>query len=220
MPILIVAAARRREPPAVNLVVDGNSISANFYTSIGTLDEHLMLVEPLASSDATHSCHAVSGASWADMLSHGAAVDADYDPERINVLYIMEDVNSLYDGRSFAQITADIQAYTSARRAAHPDWIIVHGQSVPFGGSAAWADENVIMAQLAAAIEADPGSYGIDATVSFRDRPEFDHDGSAPGPFQAYPAVWWETGPYWVHLTDYGKSLITPDIVAAIYDAI
>lgn len=220
MLLAALGSARRRSSPAVNIVVDGNSISAGSYSTVGTLDVHIANTPPWDSCPAslTHSGHAVSGASWIDMLGHGAEVDAAYDPDRVNVLVAWETINSLADGRSAAQVLTDLTAYTSARKATRPGWRILHVETIPYGGSGAWATFNANMATVDAAVRAEPAAYGFDATVSPRVAPAFDHDGTTSGPFAAYASYWHETGVPYIHPTDAGKAVITPAIAQAVAD--
>lgn len=221
-----VATARRRS--RVNLVVDGNSISANYYTSIGTMDEHLILQDPLTWATVSHSCFAVSGDRWTEMVAeHGTLVDAAYDETDgvTNVLVAWETTNQVT--ASTATVTTcltKIAEYTTARRAAHDGWIILYVGTLPCGGGAAYADENNNLLTVDAAVEADPASYGLDAFVDLRVHPAFDHDGTTAAAFDAYPTFWEETEDaeprYFLHPRDPGKAVIAPIIAAAIADLI
>lgn len=211
-----VGARRRSSVRPLNIVVDGNSISDNYYTTIGTFDNHLMMYEPLLSSGATHSCHALSGHSWAQMLTHGAGVDADYVDGATNVLILWETINSLYDGLGVAQVLSDIATYTAARRAAHPDWLILHVETIPYGGSSTYAQMNADMFTIDATVRDNLATYGIDASVNLRTHPAFDHDGTTAAPFQAYASFWNETSVRYVHPTDDGKAVLAPIIATAV----
>lgn len=224
---LLVSSARRRTgtggpsgnifdgPLPINLHVEGNSISANFYTSIGSLDHHLMAVEPLASSGATHSCSAVSGSDWADIISRGATVDAAWDEGKTNILVLNEHINALYIGTSVATIQTQVTNYLAARLAAHP-WRVVYWRTLPYGGSATYWTMNDNMVILDDWMAANASALGIEVVVDPRVAPAFAHDGKDAAPFLAYNDHWQENGPHWVHPNDLGKSKFVPLIVAAM----
>lgn len=216
---LIVATARRRTAiNGLHIVVDGSSVTTANYGNIGTLDVHLMMHEPLASSGATHIGLGVGGETWLDMAAAGAEVDAAFDPGRVNVLVTYETSNSLASGRTAAQVLGDITAYTAGRKAAHPEWLIVWIESLPYGGSSAWATLNADKIAIDAAIQADPLTYGFDAFAATRTHPAFDHDGTTTVAFTDYAAYWHETGVPYAHPTDEGKAVIAPGIAQAVAD--
>lgn len=200
----------------VNLVVDGNSIFANFYTSVGAFDAHLMNIEPLASSNATHASVAVSGASWADLISKAAAtVDPLWGEGSTNVLVVGETINSLYDGASVATVKAQIEAYLDARLALHP-WRVIYCRTVPYGGSGAWATFNANMVEIDDWVQANAATLGVEIVVDFRTMPVFDHDGTTSPPFEAYNDQWQENAVPFVHPLDIPKAGMAALVVAAM----
>lgn len=202
--------------PAVNVVVDGNSISANFYTTVGTFDNHLMTVEPLASSGATHASVAVSGASWADMIAtHAASVDALWVAGATNVLVLNETINSVYQGASAATIQGQITTYLSGRLAAHP-WRVIYWLTVPYGGGAEYATFNATMASVDEWVTANADTLGIEVVIDPRTIPTFDHDGTSAAAFEAYADEWNEVAAPYVHPLDPPKLQLAALIVAAM----
>lgn len=220
MPLAALGSARRRgSPPTINFVVDGNSISTAAYSELGTLDNHLMLTEPLASSGATHSCRAVSGHSWAHMLAtHGPLVDTDWDADAdVNILVCWETRNSIVLGDLPSKVLTDISSYTTARKALNP-WLILYVSTIPTGGSAAYVQTNQGMSAVDSIVAGNLAGYGFDAYVNLRVHPAFDHDGSTLPPFESYPTFWHETGLPYTHPRDPGKAILTPLISAAVAD--
>lgn len=219
---LLIAGRRRWAPlifdpgaPPVNVVVDGNSIADNYYTAIGTFDNHLMTVEPLASSGATHSCYADSGHSWAQMTADAAAVDAAWVEGSTNILVIGETINSVYDGLTAAQVQADISAYLSGRLALHP-WRVIYWLTLPYGGGPSYASFNATMNDVDAWSVANADTLGIELIVDPRTIPTFAHDGLLAAPFEVRNDEWQENSPPFVHPLDAPKLELAALIVAAM----
>lgn len=216
----LLACARRRSRSIIgrplNVVVDGNSISANHYTAIGSFDNHLMTVEPLASSGATHASRAVSGASWADMLAtHAAQVDALWSDGATNVLVVNETINSVFQGASAATIQGQIETYLSGRLALHP-WRIIYWLTIPYGGGAAYTAFNATMVAVDQWVTANAEALGIEAVVDPRVIPTFAHDGLSAAPFEARNDEWHENAPPFVHPLDAPKLELAALIVASM----
>lgn len=201
--------------PSLNVVVEGNSISADFYTSIGSFDNHLMTVEPLASSGATHASKAVSGSRWSSIISRGSQIDALWSPGRNNVLILNEHINSLFGGVSVATIQQQVTDYLDARLALNA-WRVIYWRTLPYGGSGAYAAMNDNMVILDDWMEGNAAGLGIERVVDPRVIPAFDHDGKTAAPFEAYPEYWHETAVRYVHPLDVGKLQIAALIVAAM----
>lgn len=220
---LLAASGRRRgaEPDSIfnnlHVVVDGNSVFADFYTELGTFDNHLMTVEPLASSGATHAGVAVSGASWANLIAKAATtVDLAWDSTaHNNVLVITETINSLYAGASVATVKTQIQTYLDGRLALYP-WRVIYVRTFPYGGGAGYAAMNANMTEIDDWVQANAETLGVEAVVDPRSLPIFDHDGTLAAPFEAYNAQWHENAPPFVHPLDAPKLELAALIVAAM----
>lgn len=223
MTLLLAAALGQQQAPArkpLNLVVDGNSISANHYTSIGTMDKHIWRYLADLPAGSTHSCYAVSGHTWGDMIAtHGAQVDAAWREGYTNVLVAWETTNSVWGLTGTVEsVKADIKAYMDARLAAHP-WLTVTAQTLPRGGStsASVIQRNNDCFAIDAAVAADPGYYGFAKVAQVRTgHVEFNHDGTDPTQFSERQELWNETAFPWIHPTDAGKAIFVPDIAAEV----
>lgn len=202
-----------------NLVVDGNSIGADFYTSIGTLDKHLMMYPPLLNSGAAHSGFAISGQYWSSMGATASDVDGAWIDGATNVLFAWETTNSTFNEmKSPAGVIADIQTYINGRRALHPGWRILIGGSIPRGGISYFEPFNTNIEAVDAHLAANWESMGADGFVNFRAaHPAFNHHGVTFPPFEAYLDFWQEkTAGDIIHLTDAGKVPIAQAVNAAI----
>lgn len=213
---LITVGARRRGSiftRPLNVVVDGNSIWDNYYTSYGKFDKHLLQFDPMKSSGATVYCGALSGVTWAGLASRAPAhVDAKWAAGKTNVLIVNETVNSIQvGGRDAAGVKADIQAYLSGRLALHP-WRVIFSKCPPWGGSAGYAAQLAIRSEVNDWSEANAASLGIEKVVDLSTIPQFNHDGLQPGPFQTYAADWNESYG-WLHPKDAPKLLWARRIV-------
>lgn len=215
MSVLIAGAGRLRR--RINLVVDGNSISANHYTTIGTFDNHIAAVPALSPRVVSHSCFAVSGHKWSDMLGHVAGVSSAWVEGAVNILIAWETTNSCFNVTTTAeQVIADAKAYVAACLSAHP-WTVVGVTALPRGGSAAYSVKNQMVVDVNGDMVANPGSYGFSTVVDVRaGHPEFDHDGNSSAAFASNSSLWVEGGVPYIHLTDAGKNLISPTIASAV----
>lgn len=201
--------------PPLNVHVEGNSISANYYTSIGTFDNHLMTVDPLASAGALHSSTAVSGASWGEIAARAASVDAAWRTGYTNVLVINETINSIYDGTSVAVIKSQIEEYLTGRMAAHP-WRIIYWLCLPYGGSSAHVAFNAAIDEIDSWVVANRAALGIEKIINPRVLPIFDHDGTTAAPFEAHNDQWQENAVPFIHPLDTPKLQVAELIVGAM----
>lgn len=216
----LLAGGRRRGRVPLNLVVDGNSLSANFYTSIGTFDKHIIAQPALdaARATATTSCFAVSGHDWATMVStHGPLVDAAWVDGATNVLVAWEGTNSEASAPSY--ISGFIGQYAADRRTVHPGWKILYVETIPRHGSPdePYSTYNQNLIGFDNLLRTDPTTLGYDVFVPVRDHPAFGHDGTDPAKFSAYASFWRESAaPNYTHLYDPGKAPIAANVAAAI----
>lgn len=213
---LITASGRRRRPmmlSPLNVVVDGNSIWDNYYTSFGKFDQHMLQFEPLKSSGATTYCSALSGAKWADLITRAPAqVDARWADGMENVLVVNETVNSLRSGGlSAEQVKAQIATYLSGRLALH-QWRVIFCKCPPWGGGATYTAQLDARLEVNGWVEANASALGIERVVGLSSIPQFNHDGKQPGPFQQYAADWQESS-NWLHPKDAPKLLWAKAIV-------
>lgn len=114
----------------VHIHVDANSLFANWIASgIETVGE---LGKAIKSSGATSSNSAIPGQSWDDMRLRSDDVDSSYVPGKTNVLIIGETTNQVYNlGSTTEQTIQKAQQYITARKLAHPDWIILLVGTIP-----------------------------------------------------------------------------------------
>lgn len=239
---LLAAAARRRSRSfftlglgksldlsgVVNLVVDGNSIMANYYTSVGGFHGNLMLFEPLASAVDVSSNVAISGATWEDMADNVTDVNAAWVNGAENILYLGETRNQIVrdyrDNNITDQATLEsrcrtqLQRYLTNIRTAHPEWRIIIGETLPSGGAniPQYQVENAAFVAIDAWLRDNVDTLDLHAVVGFRNHPAFDHDGLSPEPFQAYPTFWQESAPRWTHPRDPGKAIMAQNVNAAV----
>lgn len=212
----------------VNLVVDGNSIMTSAYSAVGAFHASLLLYEPLASAVDTSATVAISGQTWADMAHSHADTDSAWVEGATNILFLGETRNQIVINYGVIGITdlptlvascqSAIQNYLTAVRAVHPGWAVIIGGTLPSGGADTirYQVENAAFSEVDAWLAANVDTLGLHAFVSFRSHPAFDHDGTAPEPFEAYPTFWQETADRWTHPKDPGKAVMSQNVNAAI----
>lgn len=114
----------------VHIHVDANSLFARWIApgieAIGNLGA------AINSAGATSSNTAIPGQSWDDMRLRADDVDAAYVPGKTNVLITGETTNQVYNaGSTVEQTIQKAQQYITARKLAHPDWIILLVGTIP-----------------------------------------------------------------------------------------
>lgn len=208
----------------VNLVVDGNSIMTSAFSAVGAFDASLRLLDPLASTVDTSTSVAISGQTWTDMAANHADLDAAWVDGATNILYIGETRNQIvvdYETNGItnyetlvARCKAAIEEFLTSVRAVHPGWAVIIGGTLPSGGSTAarYVVENAAFVEVDQWIYENVDTLSIYAFVGFRNHPAFDHDGTAPEPFQAYPSFWQETSVRWTHPKDPGKEIMAQNV--------
>lgn len=246
MSLLLTAGATRRNRPivgefytigagksldltgAVNLVVDGNSIMTDAYSTFGAFDDSLRLYEPLASAVDTSTSVAISGQTWTNMGANHSDLDAAWVEGATNILFLGETRNQIvvdYGANGItdqatlvARCKAAIIDYLAAVRAVHPGWAVIIGGTLPSGGSniTRYQVENAAFEEVDAWLHANVDTLDLHAVVGFRNHPAFDHDGTAPEPFQAYPTFWQETSPRWTHPKDPGKEPMAQNVNSVV----
>lgn len=197
------------------MAVEGNSISSDFYTSLGSFDNHLMTVEPLASSGAVHGSAAATSSSWGTIIGRAGIVDAYWRDGANNILVVNETLNTVASGASVETITGQIEAYISGRLALHP-WRIIFWLTTPYGGGPGYATFNATIDAVDAWVVANADRLGIERVVDPRIVPTFDHDGTSAAAFAAFASHWQETAPPYVHPLDPPKLAVAALIVAAM----
>lgn len=212
----------------VRLVVDGNSIMTDAYSSVGAFDDSLRQVEPLASTVDTSSSVAISGQTWTNMTANHADVDAAWVDGATNILYLGETrnqvvidygTNGITDQPTLvARCKAAIENYLTAVRAVHPGWCVIMGGTLPSGGAdtTRYQVENAAFSEVDAWLAANVDALDLYAFVGFRNHAAFNHDGTAAAPFQAYPTFWHETADRWTHPLDPGKAIMAQNVNAAV----
>jgi hypothetical protein len=222
-------------PESLRLVVDGNS----FTTGVGAPGGSSAapggsgLATALRASAygarfAGYTNIGISGQSWQQMLADKADLDAALALGPC-VLVLVEGSNNVFnDGRTAAQTMEDLAAYTAYARSVQPAIKIVAMGTVPryghvsstaqtvYGtGSAGIVAMNQAMADVNAAIEANPALYGVDLFVPVR---------GAGSPFAF--SDWGNQAPYisshayYDDVTHPGSDIGVPYLVNAIVSAV
>lgn len=190
-------------PADVALAFDGNSITwYGLYDQVGeAFDEHGEDAAP----GLTIRSVALGGLSWTDMTARQAEAHGMWDADAShNVLVIAEDTNSVFGGRSSAQIIADTKAYIAGVLAVHP-WRIVLWGNIPQGHANAGTNpedltRNATLLEVNDYWRDNWQAEGLAAWVDVRTPiPQFDHDGSQVSDFTDYLSGWLEQTPPWVH---------------------
>lgn len=197
-----------------NIVVDGNSIYANFYTSVGAFSNHIMLEPPFNSGPFTHADVAVDGQRWWQMRDNAADVDAAYVEGVTNVLVVAETTNEIYFGdASTATCIADATGYLTRVRSAHPDWLILLCGSLPASnwGIEDVAARNAKMLAVDTHMAANYQAMGADGYVGYRDLPPFVGNGVTT-PYAEFADCWHDE----VHPADPGKVYMRQRVVQGL----
>lgn len=197
----------------INVVVDGNSMTTNLYGTIGTFDNHLMTVEPLKSSGATHVGLGTPGHrwDWMNQTADAAAVDNAWQPGAENVLVLWEHTNSI-NALSVADTIGYIEAYLDARLAVHP-WKIIMLSAPPRDGSSGWRQKNLNMLEVNQWCVDNAARFGME-NIDVRQLPVFNYLGDEPAPFLAVESwAWHEKGSGWLHPLDEPKLQVAELVV-------
>lgn len=114
----------------VHIHIDANSLFARWIApGLETVGNFGKLV---SSSGATTSNSAIPGQTWDDMRLAASDVDSAYVSGKTNVLVTGETTNQVYNaGSSVEQTIQKAQQYITARKLAHPDWIILLVGTIP-----------------------------------------------------------------------------------------
>lgn len=114
----------------VHVHIDANSLFAKWIAD--GIENVGQLKTAISGAGATASNTAVPGQTWDDMRLRADDTDAAYRPGKTNVLITGETTNQIYNGLSTVEQTIQkAQQYISARKAAHPDWIILLVGTIP-----------------------------------------------------------------------------------------
>lgn len=145
----------------VNVTMDGNSIVYG-YRAPGpgtTIANNLSSqgYSPLYGQGMTVGNVAVSGQTWADMLSTRPSFVAG----KRNIVIAWEGTNSVYSGRTGAQSLADAAAYAAALHADNSAWEIVTGTCIPRQGGYTTHYPSI------AALNAEIDAYNIGMLAQF-----------------------------------------------------
>ena len=148
-----------------NVVIHGSIL-------VGGTDDNTNIKQaltPMLCESATLTALSAVDATWQTMLNDD--IDTLFDPEAANVLFITETTNSVQT-RTFAEIVEDVAAYTTARRAAHPEWRIVLITTMP---RTQWPDDtedidarNALITSVDEHFVRDCASAGLDDCVSVK----------------------------------------------------
>lgn len=114
----------------VHVHVDANSIFAQWvYPGIDKVGE---LGSAIKTAGSTSSNSSIPGQTWDDMRLRADDVDSAYRPGKTNVLITGETTNQVYNlGATTEQAIQKAQQYITARKIAHPDWIILLVGTIP-----------------------------------------------------------------------------------------
>ena len=204
-----------------HLIFDGDSLMASHASSVGNRVPGRVVAYPPVNSAATSSMLAIGGQTTQDMIDAASDVDAAFDNARTNVLITFAGTNGMIDG---AAAQADrMRTYIAARKAAHPDLLVVLGGLIPRYESSAISisDRNNYMVAYNALCQANWRTWG--AAAYFNPRP-------AGGPFdlpdwslESFTRS--ETLPLWstadaqgvyTHLSDVGAAYVARQISDAL----
>lgn len=121
---------RLKLSPDVHVHVDANSLFAKWIApGIETVGD---LGAAIKAAGATSSNTAIPGQTWDDMRLRADDVDSAYRPGKTNVLITGETTNQIYNaGSTPEQAIQKAQQYISARKALHPDWVILLVGTIP-----------------------------------------------------------------------------------------
>jgi len=222
----------------VNLVVDGNSLSASQGASNGMSWPEQMLASFMPpGSDIALTRVGIAGQTWRQMSGTGpggqgngawVATDVDnaFDANKRNILLAWETTNAVHvENRTPAQVAADAEEYVRGRLAAHPTWRIFVMSSIPRENvDQATADtRNATLAAADALIARQCRSWGAKGFITLRGV-------GSPWAFPDYalsrwgdnPQLWLESGGpsnVRVHLTDAGYRIVAQIVAMVLRNA-
>jgi lysophospholipase L1-like esterase len=192
-----------------NLVYDGHSAMSG--QGGGGQSISTFIAQKPTTAGGTWTNVAIPGQGWKDMIDNPTDVDAAWQAGKTNVLILWEHVNTLYfNGYTVAQTLAAVKQYIAARRALNP-WLVVLIDSYPQQGASGTyytlAGIRVALAEIDAAIGANPAFYGIDAMVHIRQKGSFcDLPDFSDASFLAMGDVWVEQLGNFLHFNANGYS--------------
>lgn len=158
--------------PGVHVHVDANSLFAKWIAP--GIQEVGQLGAMLKASGASSSNTAIPGQSWAEMRLASSDVEASYVPGKTNVLIVGESTNQAFNGAQVAnaqEVLREARRYLVARRAAHPDYVILGVGTIPRADRAT-AEENrqanQVLLEVDRAMSQNLGEYELDGWVDVR----------------------------------------------------
>lgn len=178
----------------INVVCDGNSLTAGLRSSNPPTTAYPNVMSSAAPvTGNTVSNTGISGQQWSDMAATHSDVDALWNGAKTNVLVCFEDTNAIYNGKTRAQITSDMQAYFSAVKAVHA-WRIVLCSCIP--------------------------RYGVIASVGSYTQPDVDDYNARINAVNNYNRANWRSFGI-THFIDVAATSLfaLPDYTAASFDA-
>lgn len=180
-PAPTVAPLRWDGSTPIHVTVDANSHYAKW--AYPAINEVGALATLLRGAGATATNVAIPGQTWADMRMNAQDVDGAYVDGKTNVLVCGDTTNSIFGGWSGVTYgvdgtLAEARRYLAARRAAHPDWIILVCGTIPRGGTPDYAQANADARTVDETMRADLADLGAHGYCDFRADPYFDDDGT------------------------------------------
>ncbi len=204
-----------------HLIFDGDSLMASHASSAGNRVPGRVVAYPPVNGAATSSMLAISGQTVQDMIDTASDVDAAFNPARTNVLITFAGTNGMIDGGA---VQADrMRTYLAARKAAHPELLVVLGGLIPRyePGTLTVADRNERMVAYNALCRSNWRTWGADAF--FDTRPAggpFDLPDWSLGSFtRAETLPLWstaDTAGVYTHLSDVGAAYVARQISDAL----
>jgi hypothetical protein len=162
----------RQLPPrdwaVYHFIIEGDSLPSTHGSSIANrMPARMMSYAPLLGA-ATHSMVAIGGQTIQDMIDNAADVDGAYVAGKKNVLVTFAGTNGMIDGAA-AQVTR-MRQYIAARKAAHPDLLVMLGFVPPRYelGSMSVEDRNNEIVKYNRAWALDWRNWGVDVLVDTR----------------------------------------------------
>jgi hypothetical protein len=200
--LAVAGRNRLRFDARANVVWDGNSL---VYGVSVTATENLpakVAAQPPMVAGATTQNFGVPGYTWMDMIAQGARIDAAWDATKRNILVPWEITNTAAAGYSGSNNGLVAARYIAARRAAHPDWLIVLPTSLPrYDATGALCDR---LQSADDYIRANWRALGADAICDVRAMvPELNFSGKSADSFIGTQSMWFETS-NWIHLSPTG----------------
>jgi len=118
-----------------NIAWDGNSL---VFDDAETTGENQYLARRLADMGKIKQAGVqsrgvgIGSQTWATMRANITDVNALFESEKHNTLYVLEGTNTIREGRTARQAADDAGLYASAVKAVNPSWVIVVLTAIPF----------------------------------------------------------------------------------------